>query len=72
MREYLETMTDEAIDQHPWAEGEDKDLLLWEVLFHVANHGTDHRAQILRAVRDLGLETPPQDYAYYAYQHPAA
>ena len=72
MRDYLASVTNEALGQHPWADGEDKDLVLWEVLFHVANHGTDHRAQLLRALADLGAETPPQDYVFYAYEHPLA
>ena len=53
MREYLDGLRDEALGEHPWAEGEDKDLRLWEVLFHVVNHGTDHRAQVLRQLADL-------------------
>jgi uncharacterized damage-inducible protein DinB len=49
--------------------GEDKDLLLWQVLLHVANHGTDHRAQALRTLHDLGVETTSQDYIFYVYEH---
>jgi uncharacterized damage-inducible protein DinB len=37
------------------------------VLLHVGNHGTDHRAQILRLLSDLGLKTGPQDYVFYIY-----
>ncbi|MBK7915376.1 MAG: hypothetical protein IPJ94_03790 [Chloroflexi bacterium] len=35
---------------------EDKDLVVWQVLLHVANHGTDHRAQLLRLLNDLGVK----------------
>ncbi len=37
----------------------------WEVLWHVLNHGTDHRAQTLAILAQLGVETFAQDYALY-------
>jgi uncharacterized damage-inducible protein DinB len=40
------------------------------VLLQVANHGTDHRAQVLRLLKDLGIKTVSQDYIFYAYDHP--
>ena len=49
--------------------GEDKDLLLWQVLLHVVNHGTDHRAQLLRLLNDFGIKTVSQDYIFYVYEH---
>lgn len=72
MREFLDGVTDQQLHEHPWPEGEDKDLVLWEVLFHVVNHGTDHRAQTQRLLADLGVETDPIDYIFYAYEHPIA
>ena len=33
----------------------------WQVLIHMVNHGTDHRAQILRALHDFGAPTFDQD-----------
>ena len=58
--------------------GEDDDRLrrvrlrLWQVLLHVVNHGTDHRAQALRLLNDLGVETKSQDYVFHVYDHPVA
>jgi uncharacterized damage-inducible protein DinB len=40
------------------------------VLLHVGNHGTDHRAQTLRLLNDLGVKTVSQDYIFYVYDHP--
>ena len=38
----------------------------WEILLHVANHATDHRAQILAMLNQhFGLETPEQDMLFY-------
>ena len=54
----------------PFPQGEDRDLTLWQVLLHVVNHGTDHRAQLLRLLNDLGVQTEYQDYVFYAHEHP--
>lgn len=66
VRGYLATLRDEMLTTKP-LEGEDRDLRLWQVLLHVVNHGTDHRAQILRLLNDLGVETTSQDYIFYVY-----
>lgn len=71
MRAYLAALQDETLGTRPIQEPEeDKDLLVWQVLLHVVNHGTDHRAQLLRSLHDLGLETASQDYIFYVYDHP--
>jgi uncharacterized damage-inducible protein DinB len=69
MRDYLAALTDDMLATKPLS-GEDKDLLLWQVLLHVVNHGTDHRAQLLRVLNDLGVETSSQDYIFYVYDNP--
>jgi uncharacterized damage-inducible protein DinB len=68
MRAYLAELEDEMLFDKP-LEGEDKDLILWQVLLHVVNHDTDHRAQILRLLNDLGVKTTSQDYIFFAYDH---
>jgi uncharacterized damage-inducible protein DinB len=70
MREYLVKLRDVALFEKPFAEGEDKDLITWQVLLQVGTHGTDHRAQLLRLLNDLGVKTVSQDYIFYAYDHP--
>jgi uncharacterized damage-inducible protein DinB len=70
MRAYLADLRDDMLFTRPFAEGEDKDLILWQVLLHVANHGTDHRAQLLRSLHDLGVRTDAQDYIFYVYDNP--
>jgi uncharacterized damage-inducible protein DinB len=70
MRDYLAGLRDDMLIEKPIKEPEeDKDLIVWQVLLHVANHGTDHRAQILRLLNDLGLKTESQDYIFYVYEH---
>ena len=70
MRDYLSKLRDDMLFEKPFAEGEDKDLILWQVLIHVVNHGTDHRAQLLRTLNDQGVKTESQDYIFYVYDHP--
>jgi uncharacterized damage-inducible protein DinB len=68
MREYLAGLRDEMLFEKPFREGRDKDLILWQVLLHVVNHGTDHRAQLLKLLNDLGVRTMAQDYIFYVYE----
>ena len=39
----------------------------WEILLHMANHGTDHRAQILARLHELGAITVEQDMILYLW-----
>lgn len=70
MRAYLAELRDARLFDKPFPAGEDQDLLVWQVLVQVVTHGTDHRAQILRLLNDLGVKTVSQDYIFYAYEHP--
>jgi uncharacterized damage-inducible protein DinB len=69
MRDYLAELRDDVLFDKPIEEPEeDKDLMVWQVLLHVVNHGADHRAQILRLLNDLGLETAGQDFIFHVYE----
>ena len=70
MRNYLAELRDDWLFDKPIKEPEeDKDLIVWQVLLHVVNHGTDHRGQLLRLLHDLGVKTESQDYIFYVYEH---
>ncbi|GAB4581000.1 MAG: hypothetical protein Fur0022_37450 [Anaerolineales bacterium] len=69
-RTYLAELQDEMLFDKPITEPEeDKDLIVWQVLLHVANHATDHRTQLLRSLHDLGVKTIYQDYIFYIFEH---
>ena len=71
IRSYLAELQDDMLFSKPIKEPEeDKDLIVWQVLLHVTNHATDHRAQLLRVLHDLGVETTYQDYIFYVYGNP--
>lgn len=65
-----------AAEVTAYAEGLDEAALLsvpegmpmpvWQTLLHLVNHGTDHRAQVLRALHDLGAPSFEQDLVWYA------
>jgi uncharacterized damage-inducible protein DinB len=40
-------------------------LSIWQTLFHLVNHGIDHRAQVLQALYNFGDPTFEQDFAFY-------
>ena len=69
MRSYLDSLCDDMLADRP-LHGGDKELLVWQVLLHVINHGTDHRAQLFRFLNDLGINTTSQDYIFYVYDNP--
>jgi uncharacterized damage-inducible protein DinB len=71
VRGYLADLRDEMVFDKPIQEpDEDRNLIVWQVLLHVVNHGTDHRAQLLRLLNDLGVKTTAQDYIFYVYENP--
>lgn len=68
MQTYLASISDEILWSKP-LKGEDEEVFVWQVLMHVVNHGTDHRAQVLRLIHDLGIKTTAQDYIFYVYDN---
>lgn len=44
-----------------------KHSAVWQILAHVVNHGTDHRAQVLRLLHDFGAPTFEQDFMNYLW-----
>jgi uncharacterized damage-inducible protein DinB len=71
MRGYLADLQDEMLFTKPIQEpDEDRNLIVWQVLLHVVNHATDHRAQTLHLLNNLGVETKYQDYIFYVYDNP--
>ncbi len=61
---YVDALTDEqasaTLTYRIGQRAEDTEAA-WRVLMHVVNHGTNHRAQLLRALYDFGAPTFEQD-----------
>jgi uncharacterized damage-inducible protein DinB len=67
---YIHTLTRAQLDESIRWEVQERGYMdenrRWELLLHAANHGTDHRAQILAILNQhFGLETPEQDMIIY-------
>jgi len=41
---------------------------VWEILVHIVNHGTDHRAQVLPILHRAGAPTVEQDFIVYLWE----
>jgi uncharacterized damage-inducible protein DinB len=65
MQGYLSDLQDDMLYQQPFLEKRGHTIKLWQVLLHLVNHGTDHRAQLLSILHELGVETFPQDYVFF-------
>lgn len=65
MRAWLQGLQDAALHTQPFIATDGDPIELWQVLLHVVNHGTDHRAQLLALLNQLGAATFPQDYVFF-------
>ncbi len=61
MREYLDGLTDDMLQT------DFEHMKVWQVLVHVVNHGTDHRAQLLAVLNQMGVATFPQDFIFHVW-----
>lgn len=67
MRDYLADLQDDMLMTQPLLALDDDPSYLWQTLIHVVNHGTDHRAQLLMTLHQMGVKTNAQDYVFYIY-----
>lgn len=64
MQAYIDSLTEAELERVP----ENFYGPVWQVLLHVVNHGTDHRAQILRLLYEFVAPTFDQDYILWAWR----
>jgi uncharacterized damage-inducible protein DinB len=68
VRGWLEALTDPMLEnpiEYQNSKGTAFTQPLWSILLHVVNHGTDHRAQTLSMLYQLGAPTVEQDFIFY-------
>lgn len=64
LSDYISTLTEEALNKPT-----DKvDRPQWQILLHLVNHGTDHRATVLQQLAELGVKTFPQDLVIWLWE----
>lgn len=61
---YVSTRTDADLNGHTEQVAEPR----WQILLHLINHGTDHRATVLQKLHDLGAPTFPQDFIIWLWE----
>jgi len=64
LTEYTSTLTEDVLS-NPTEKVEQPQ---WQILLHLANHGTDHRATVLQQLNELGIETFPQDFVIWLWE----
>jgi uncharacterized damage-inducible protein DinB len=75
IRTYTASLTDEELlrEVRPDFWNDDQPpVRVYEALFQVLNHSTDHRAQILAGLNRLGAPTTPQDYLFFHFDRAGA
>ncbi len=75
-RAFLNNLSDEQLDQtieYTSINGLVKRAQpLWEGLAQIINHATDHRAQTLALIHQVGGKTLAQDFIFYTWEQPAS
>lgn len=70
IRAYLDSLTPAELEREVrpefWDEGQ-QPIKVWEAIFQVLNHSTDHRAQTLAGLHKLGAPTVAQDFLDYLW-----
>lgn len=65
---YLDSLEDidlESVCVYTTTTGETHETIRKDIIQHVLNHGTHHRAQISMLLRQAGIAPPPTDFIFY-------
>ncbi len=68
LRDFLSTLTEDRLDEtlaYKDSRGDAYQRLLWQLMLHVANHGSYHRAETAMALTAMGHDPGDLDYSYF-------
>ena len=71
MRTYLRRLTDadlQGVVRYTADSGAVRERILWHCLFHLANHGTQHRAEAAALLTDYGCSPGDLDFTLFLNQ----
>jgi uncharacterized damage-inducible protein DinB len=66
LMEYVATLSTAALEEYP----NEIPAGRWQILMHMVNHGTDHRATILQRLNEFGAPGFDQDYILWLWSKP--
>ncbi|HUH99157.1 MAG TPA: DinB family protein [Anaerolineales bacterium] len=72
MRAYLATLRDEDMNTHKHytnEKGEPRDRILWHCLWHVVNHGTQHRSEAAALLTRFNQSPGDLDFTLFLSQY---
>lgn len=68
LMDYVESLTDEKLNeviQYKNTKGVPLQQILWKMMMHVVNHGTQHRAEAAALLTDFGCSPGDVDMIYF-------
>jgi uncharacterized damage-inducible protein DinB len=71
MRHYLASLTDQKLENtisYQRTAGEPQENILWQLLVHVVNHGTEHRSTIAADLTEMGYSPGDLDFVHFLRQ----
>ncbi len=74
LRELVSGLTDERLEaplEYRDSRGDEYSRPLWQLMTHVANHGTYHRGEIAMMLTGLGHSPGDLDFSFWEYEHHA-
>jgi len=70
---FVSGLTDEAMDrtyEYTIPNGPKTQMILWKMMLHIVNHGTQHRSEIAVKLTEFGHSPGDLDYIMYVFTHP--
>ncbi|GAB4497910.1 MAG: DinB family protein [Anaerolineales bacterium] len=74
MRAYINGLTDEDMNSHikyTTDEGVHRDRILWHCLYHLVNHGTQHRSEAAAMLTNYGASPGELDFTLFLNENSA-
>jgi uncharacterized damage-inducible protein DinB len=68
LREFIGALTEERLDAslaYRDSRGDAYERVLWQLMLHVGNHGSYHRAETAMALTAMGHDPGDLDYVYF-------
>ncbi|MBI3150532.1 MAG: DinB family protein [Chloroflexi bacterium] len=72
LNEFAASVTDEKLNsvfQYKTTKGDPRENVLWQVMAHVVNHGTQHRSEAAAILTELGHSPGDIDLIVYLREH---